>query len=301
MKYTELEACQICPRKCGVNRNEGNVGVCGQTKEIRVARAALHAWEEPCISGKEGSGAVFFSGCNVGCVFCQNRKIAKEGYGKILTIQELAKVFLRLQDKGARNINLVTPTHYILQIRDALILAKEKGLRIPIVYNTSGYELVESLRLLEGLVDIYLPDCKYISEELSAKYSQAKDYFFYASQAIQEMVRQVGEVEFDENGIARKGVIVRHLLLPGHVKEGKAVLSYLHENFGKQIYISIMNQYTPFPYVKEHYPEIDRKVTKREYERLLSYALDIGIENGFMQEGDTAKESFVPAFDGEGV
>lgn len=299
--YQELDSCELCPRRCKVNRNNGEKGVCGQTSAVKVARSALHYWEEPCISGTEGSGAVFFSGCNVGCVFCQNRSIAKEGYGIDVSVEELANLFLDLEKQGANNINLVTPTHYILQIRDAILLAKTKGIKIPFVYNTSGYELVESLRYLDGLVDIYLPDCKYVSKDVAMKYSFASDYFDHTSEAIREMVRQTGPVLFDEKGMAKKGVIVRHLLLPGHVKEAKAVISYLVDTFGDSIYISMMNQYTPFSYVAEKYPEINRKVTKREYERLLDYAFSIGLNNGFMQEGETAKESFVPEFNGEGV
>lgn len=299
--YRELSNCRLCPRECKVNRNNGMTGVCGQTSVVKVARAALHFWEEPCISGEKGSGAVFFSGCNVGCVFCQNRRIAKEGFGVEVSVDKLSDIFMELEKQGANNINLVTPTHYVLQIRDAIILARKKGLRIPFVYNTSGYELVESLRLLEGLIDVYLPDCKYISEDLSGKYSFSGDYFRYAKEAIREMVRQTGPVVFDENGLIQRGVIVRHLLLPGHVREAKAVVSFLYEEFGDAVYISMMNQYTPFSYVAEHYPEINRKVTKREYEKLLEYAFSIGVTNGFMQEGDTASESFVPKFNGEGV
>lgn len=301
MKYEELDACKLCPRKCGVNRNIGKTGACGQTNQIRAARAKLHFWEEPCISGTQGSGAVFFTGCNLGCVYCQNRVISYDGYGEMISEEELAEIFLRLQSEGAANINLVTPTHFVKQIVTALQWAKEKGLSIPIVYNSSGYELVETLKLLDGLVDIYLPDCKYRSKELAKKYSMADDYFEYASKAIEEMYRQTGNVVFGEDGLMKKGVIVRHMLLPGHVKEAKAVVSYLQEQYGDSIYISMMNQYTPFLYVKEHYPEIARKVTKREYDRWVDYALDIGVKNGFIQEGETAKESFIPEFRGEGI
>lgn len=300
-EYIAYSHCEICPRRCGVDRNKGQTGVCGMDHTIYVARAALHFWEEPCISGKKGSGAVFFSGCNVGCVFCQNRVIAKERYGKPVTVEQLCEIFLKLEKQGANNINLVTPTHYILQIRDALLLAKEKGLSIPIVYNTSAYELVDSLKLLDGLVDIYLPDCKYLSTELSFQYSKARDYYQHAQKAIEEMVRQVPEALFDERGMMKKGVIIRHLLLPGHVKEAKKVVETLYDAYGDKVYFSLMNQYTPFSYVKEQYPELDRQVTKREYDRLIQYVLDLGIENAFIQEGNTAKESFVPQFDGEGV
>lgn len=302
----EKYGCNLCPRNCNVDREEGKTGYCGQTDKMYVARAALHMWEEPCISGEEGSGTVFFSGCTLRCIFCQNHRIALgknenlEPIGKEITIQRLKEIFLELQEMGANNINLVTGTHYIPQIAIALILAKMDGLSIPIVYNTSGYERVESLRLLEGLVDVYLPDLKYVSKELSKEYSHAEDYFEVAREAIEEMVRQVGEPEFDKRGFLKKGVIVRHLVLPGSTKDSKAVLDYLWKTYGNKIYISIMNQYTPMEQIKNH-PLLSRKVTKREYEKVVDYALSLGWENGFIQEGETAKESFIPGFNGEGV
>lgn len=302
----EKYGCNLCPRNCNVDREEGKTGYCGQTDKMYVARAALHMWEEPCISGEEGSGTVFFSGCTLRCIFCQNHRIALgknenlEPIGKEITIQRLKEIFLELQEMGANNINLVTGTHYIPQIATALILAKMDGLSIPIVYNTSGYERVESLRLLEGLVDVYLPDLKYVSKELSKEYSHAEDYFEVAREAIEEMVRQVGEPEFDKRGFFKKGVIVRHLVLPGSTKDSKAVLDYLWKTYGNKIYISIMNQYTPMEQIKNH-PLLSRKVTKREYEKVVDYALSLGWENGFIQEGETAKESFIPGFNGEGV
>ena len=253
-----LSACTLCPRACKVNRIAGQIGVCGEGAQIRAARAALHFWEEPCISGKSGSGAVFFSGCSVGCVFCQNQTIAHGETGFSLTSKRLSEIFLDLQAQGANNINLVTPTHFIPQIREALLLAKDAGLFLPIVYNTSGYEKVESLHLLHGLVDIYMPDCKYYSRELSTRYSHCADYFAQTSQAITEMVRQVGiplfngdpeDDSYSDEVLLKKGVLVRHLLLPGCVEDSKKVLSWLHETFGEQIYISIMRQYTPLPQV----------------------------------------------------
>lgn len=297
---TIMGECRLCPRECGVNRLKGQRGYCGVAAELIVARAALHMWEEPCISGKEGSGAVFFSGCSMGCAFCQNRQISRGKQGKIITINRLARLFLDLQQQGANNINLVTAGHYLPQTAQALCLAKQQGLYIPVVYNSSGYEKVEALRMLEGLVDIYLPDFKYMDAELAKKYSFAGDYVKVVKAAIAEMVRQVGAARFDQRGMLQKGVIVRHLLLPGHVKDSKKVVEYLYQTYGNQIYISLMNQYTPMPSMAKD-PLLSRKVTKREYQRLIDYALSLGLENGFIQEGETAKESFIPAFDGEGV
>lgn len=302
----DKNGCNLCPRNCNVDREKGEIGYCGQTDKIYVARAALHMWEEPCISGKEGSGTVFFCGCNLRCIFCQNHKIALgkdvEGVklGKEISISRLKDIFLELQDQGANNINLVTGSHYIPQIAEALRLAKQDSLHIPVVYNTGGYEKVDSLRMLDGLVDIYLPDMKYVSKELSKEYSHAEDYFKVAAMALEEMVRQVGEPEFDDRGYLRKGVIVRHLVLPGSTKDSKAVLEYLYRTYGDRIYISIMNQYTPMEQIKNH-PLLSRKVTKREYQKVVDYALSLGWENGFIQEGETAKESFIPGFNGEGV
>ncbi|MBQ6697034.1 MAG: radical SAM protein [Lachnospiraceae bacterium] len=298
---TLLSNCILCPRKCGANRLVGQTGYCGATDQIVVARAALHMWEEPCISGSVGSGTVFFGGCNLKCVFCQNHSIAIGNCGKEIPLSRLAKIFLELQAKGAANINLVTPTHYIPQIRDALLFAKEQGLTIPIVYNSGGYESAEALRLLKGLVDIYLPDFKYVSSQLSRQYSHAIDYFEQASFALAEMYAQVGTPLFDDQtGMMKRGMIVRHLLLPGQTKDSKKVLRYLHETYGNNIYISIMNQYTPLPQVAA-IPELNRKVTSEEYDRVVNFALRLGIENAFIQEGETAEESFIPPFDMEGV
>ena len=271
-----------------------------------LARAALHFYEEPSISGKEGSGAVFFSGCNLKCVFCQNEKISRGLIGKEVSVEKLADIFLSLESQGANNINLVTPSHFIPQIKEALILAKEKGLSVPIVYNSSAYELPETLKMLEGLVDVYLPDFKYFDEDMALNYSKAANYPEVAKAAIAEMYRQVGEPLFDSRKIMKKGVIVRHLLLPGGVKNAKNVVSYLHETFGDSIYISLMNQYTPLDTASlkeagEQYPALLRKVTKREYERLLDYVLSLDIKNAYFQEGDTALESFIPEFDYTGV
>ena len=297
--------CDLCPRQCNTDRSL-RPGFCNESEKIMLARAALHFFEEPSISGTEGSGAVFFCGCNLKCVFCQNEKISRGLIGKEVSAEELADIFLNLESQGANNINLVTPSHYVYQIKDALIRAKEKGLSIPIVYNSSAYELPETLRLLEGLIDIYLPDFKYMDEELAVKYSNAPGYPDIAKKAIEEMVRQVGAPVFDERGMMKKGVIVRHLLLPAGVKNAKSVVSYLNETYHDSIYISLMNQYTPMdtPSLKkagEKYPDLLRKVTKREYERLLDFVLSLNIENAYFQEGDTASESFIPDFDYTGL
>lgn len=298
---SKMEDCNLCPRACHVDRWQGKRGYCGQTARIRAARAALHMWEEPCISGTAGSGTVFFSGCQVRCVFCQNREIAMGEAGKEISIERLAEIFLELQGKGANNINLVTPTHFVPQIAEALRQAKKNGLSLPVVYNTSSYEKVETLQMMEGLVDIYLPDLKYQSSELSSRYSHAADYFEQATRAIAEMVRQVGEPVFEgEEMLLCRGVIVRHLVLPGQVEDSKAVIRYLYETYGDRIYISIMNQYTPLAGV-EDYPEINRKLTEEEYDEVVDYAIELGVENGFIQEGETAEESFIPAFDLQGI
>ena len=296
----KYENCLLCPRKCGINRSTGQTGVCGVSSEIKVARAALHYWEEPCISGKRGSGAVFFSGCSLHCVFCQNRESSDGKAGKLISKERLSDIFIELADKGANNINLVTPGQYIPDIVWAVNDAKSRGMKLPIIYNTSGYENVTELKLLEGIVDVYLPDFKYMDSTLSARYSRAKDYPSVAKQALSEMVRQQPDVVIDDaTGLIQKGVIVRQLLLPGHVNDAKAVLKYLYDTYHDHVYISMMSQFTPI--ALKDYPEINRTVTRREYERLVDYALEIGITNAFIQEGDVAKDSFIPAFDCEGV
>ena len=292
--------CRLCPRDCKVNRAYEK-GICQVSNKIKIARAALHFWEEPCISGKNGSGAVFFSGCNLHCVFCQNEEISHGKVGQDISVEDLARQFIKLQLQGANNINLVTGTQYIPEIVKAVKLAKEgidsdNKLKIPIIYNTSGYEKVESLKLLEGIVDVYLPDFKYMENELAEKYSHAKDYPEVSKAAIAEMVRQCPEVVFDENGFVTAGVIVRQLLLPGHVNDAKAIIKYLYENYHDQIFISMMSQYTPMPQIASKHPEINRRVTKREYDSLIKYALDLGVENAFIQDRKVAKESFIPEF-----
>ena len=291
--------CDLCPRKCLVDRKKGEKGICGQTENLKVARAALHFWEEPCISGDAGSGAVFFSGCSLHCVFCQNENIANGTVGKEISLERLVDIFLELQEKRANNINLVTPGHFVPQIVKALDQARKEGLTLPVVYNTSSYETVDTIKMLEGYVDIYLPDFKYMSK----KYSHAPDYAEVAKAAIAEMVRQTGKAVFvngDEDNLILSGTIVRHLTLPGCMADSMQIVKYLHDTYGDKIYISIMNQFTPLSNL-EKYPELNRRITDEEYETLVDYAIDIGIENGFIQEGDTAEESFIPAFDCEGV
>ena len=294
-----MAICDLCPRNCLVDRTV-STGYCSMPRQIKIARRALHFWEEPCISGDKGSGAVFFSGCNMKCVFCQNKDISTGGFGKLITGERLTEIFLELQEQGALNINLVTPTHYVPQIIPCLKKAKELGLDIPVVYNTSSYEKPDVIRSLEGLVDIWLPDFKYISDESAKRYSACPDYVRWAKLCLDEMVRQCPEPVFDDDGIMKKGVIVRHLILPGHTEESKDVLDYLHKRYGDRIFISIMSQYTPCTDLSG-YPEINRTLTEKEYEDVVDYAIDIGIENGFIQEGSAASESFIPSFDLKGV
>lgn len=290
---------------CKINRENEQKGICGVTSKLKVARAALHYWEETCISGTKGSGAVFFSGCALHCVFCQNEAIAQGVAGKEIEKERLAEIFLELQEQGANNINLVTPGQYIPHIVWAVEHARSQGLHLPIVYNTSSYERVESLKELEGIVDIYLPDFKYWNPEIAKKYSHAADYPEVARAAIAEMVRQQPESVFHEDAeqdceIMEKGVIVRQLLLPGQLKDAKQIVKYLHETYGNQIYLSFMSQFTPLPHV-EKYPELNRRVSPRTYEKYIDYCLDLGVEQGFIQEGEVAEESFIPDFNGEGV
>lgn len=291
--------CNLCPRECMVDREKGQKGYCRSDHRIFVARADLHMWEEPCISGAAGSGAVFFSGCNLRCVYCQNQQISSGGRGREVSIRELAEIFLRLQEKGAANINLVTPDHYILQIAEAVAKAREEGLLLPIVYNGSGYEKRDAIKNLSGIIDIFLTDFKYMDAALAEKYSKAPDYPEIAKAALEEMVKITGDPAFDEKGMMQRGTIVRHLLLPGHKKNARDVLRYVYGTYGDRVYISLMNQYTPFERLEKYpeYRELCRKVTKREYEAVISYAIALGIENAFLQEGDTAKESFIPEFD----
>lgn len=291
----ELSSCRLCPRGCEVDRLHGKRGFCGAGKDVKIARAALHYWEEPCLSGEKGSGTVFFSYCHLKCVFCQNYEISAEALGQVVSIEELADIFLGLESKGAHNINLVSPTHYVPQIKQGLIIAKDKGLSIPIVYNSSGYESLETLKLLRGYIDIYLPDFKYFKSKYALEYSKAPDYVEITKKAIREMVDQVGTPRFNEEGIMTRGVIIRHLMLPYLMFDSKKIVNYIHEEYGEQVYMSIMNQYTPLERV-ENYPRLNRKIDPRHYDYIIDYALELGVENGFFQEGDTASESFIPPF-----
>lgn len=295
-----LEDCVLCPRECHVNRIKGEKGYCGMDGSVFAARAALHMWEEPCISGENGSGAVFFTGCSLQCCFCQNREIAKGNQGMHVTVDRLTEIFIELWQKGAANINLVTGVHYVPQIIKALEQAKKRGMDIPVVYNSSGYEKEETIDMLNGYIDVYLPDFKYMDQELARKFSHAQNYPEITKKAIEKMTEQTKECYFDEKGYIKKGTIVRHLILPGHTRDSIEILKYLHEKYGNKIYISIMNQYTPVVYNAEC-QELNRKVTKREYEKVLNAALEMGIENGFFQEGKTAEQSFIPAFNFEGI
>ena len=288
----ELDKCMLCPRNCKVNRNKGELGFCKEGNKIRIARYSLHMWEEPIISGTNGSGTIFFSGCNLNCIYCQNYQISEEHKGREITLEEFSNICLKLQKSGANNINIVTGTHFIPLIRDGLLIAKKNGLTIPVVYNTSSYENVEALKLLDGIVDIYLPDLKYYDNLLGEKYSKCKDYFKYATLAIEEMIRQVGSPVIKDN-IMKKGVIVRHLLLPNHLDDSKKIIKYLSK-YNNKIYISIMNQYTPVRNLD--YPNLNTSVSKEDYDELVNYAYDLGIRQAFIQEGNTVKESFIPDF-----
>lgn len=301
-KSTQLnQRCVLCPRECRADRKNGQKGFCGATSEkISIARASLHMWEEECISGKEGSGTVFFSGCTLRCAFCQNYDIARSMIGKEITVDRLADIFIELQDKNANNINLVTPTHYTMEIIEAVSIARKQGLTIPIVYNCSGYEKVETLKLLENIVDIYLTDFKYMDSEIANTYSQAKDYPKIAKMALAEMVRQKCTPQFDDRHMMTSGVIVRHLILPGHTRDSKSIIKYIRDNYKDNVLLSLMNQYTPLDRMKDD-KNLGRRLTRREYNKVVDYAIELGIENGFFQEGKTAKESFIPAFDFEDV
>jgi putative pyruvate formate lyase activating enzyme len=290
-----LNKCLLCPRRCGVNRNKGELGFCRAGDKIKIAKAYLHMWEEPPITGKKGSGTIFFSNCNLRCLFCQNYEIGEDGIGVDISIDRFAEVCLDLQKKGASNINLVTPTHYVPLIIDGIKLAKKMGLTIPIVYNSSGYETVDTIKMLDGIIDVYLPDFKYFSDEYAIKYSGCKDYFKYASNSLKEMVRQKPKCVFDKDGTILSGVVVRHLLIPDMEEESKKILKYLYDTYKNKIYISIMNQYTPVRKCK--YSELNRVVDDKVYDEIIDYAWNIGIRKAFIQEGGTQSESFIPKWD----
>lgn len=290
-----LDNCKICPWECGISRTGGIKGFCRAGEKIRVAKAALHYWEEPCLSGTRGSGAIFFSNCNLRCIFCQNFEISQLAKGKEISLEQFVEICLDLQHQGAHNINLVSPTHYAPLIKEGLKMAKQRGLVLPIIYNSNGYEKVETLQALAGLVDIYLPDLKYYTDQVARKYSQADNYFFYASQAVQEMFRQVGNPRFDEEGIMKKGLLIRHLLLPGQEQDSRKILEWIAREMSPDVYVSVMGQYTPVFRAKE-YPELNRRVAREEYEDIIEYFFNVGLHNGFMQGLDSAEETFIPDF-----
>ncbi len=289
-----LKNCNLCPRNCYTNR-EKKTGFCGMKNKMVIARASIHQWEEPCISGKNGSGTIFFSGCNLKCIFCQNYQISTKQIGQEVSIEEFATICLNLQKQGAHNINLVTPTHFVPLIIEGIKLAKKKGLKIPIVYNTSGYEKKETIQMLNGIIDIYLPDFKYYDDKYALHYSHAKDYSQYGKEALQEMVKQVGNPVFDDQGMMIKGVIVRHLMLPGLKEDTKKILKYLYHTYHHKIYISIMNQYTPIKNFQIN-KNLNQTILESDYDEVINYALDLGIKKAFIQEGGTQDKSFIPDF-----
>ena len=295
-----LRSCRLCPRRCGANRTQGCTGFCRAGALPRVALASLHHWEEPCISGTRGSGTVFFSRCNLACMFCQNHDISQSDKGSDIKVARLAEIFLEQQERGAHNLNLVTPTPYVPQIIEALSLARRSGFSLTVVYNTSAYETLETIESLRGWVDVFLPDLKYHSDDLAKLLSQAPDYFFHAIEAIQAMINQTGPCVFDTEGFLRSGVLIRHLALPGQGSDSRKVLSAIRERFGPDVWFSLMNQYTPQPRMKA-FPELQRRLTEEEYDDLIDYALSLGLENGFIQEAGAASEQFIPAFDLTGI
>lgn len=292
----DLVKCEICPHKCGIDRTKKEIGRCKSTDKIKIALYSVHHFEEPCISGENGSGTVFFSNCNLNCIYCQNYEISQEGKGKEISIEELADIFIEQQNRNVENINLVTPTSYTLQIIEAIKIAKKKGLTIPIIYNTNGYERVETLKLLEGYVDVYLPDLKYYDDKIAMKYSKIKNYFEIATKAIQEMYRQVGSPKLDKRGMFRKGVMIRHLVLPNNIENSKNILKWIKENIDEDVYIDIMAQYFPTYKAKEN-NELNRKLTKEEYQEIENYVYQLDIKNGYMQELGEHEEEYVPKWD----
>ena len=290
-----LEKCTICPHKCGIDRTK-NPGRCKSTDKIKIALYSIHNFEEPCISGNNGSGTIFFSNCNMNCVYCQNYEISQLGKGKEITIEELADIMIEQQEKGVENINLVTPTSYALHIIESIKIAKSKGLQIPIVYNTNGYENIETLKLLEGYIDIYLPDLKYYYNELGQELSNVKNYFEIATEAIKEMYRQVGSPQLNENGIMKKGLMIRHLVLPNNIENSKKILKWIKENIDNNVYVSIMAQYFP-TYKAKNIDNLNRKLTKKEYEEIENYLFDLDLENGYIQELGEHEEEYVPKWE----
>ena len=289
----KLERCEICPHRCKVDRTNNQIGRCKSKDTVKIAKFSIHKFEEPCISGKNGSGTVFFSNCNLSCEFYQNYEISQKGYGKEITIEELADIFIKQQENKVNNINLVSPTSYAIQIIEAIKIAKKKGLNIPIIYNTNGYENISTIKLLKGYIDVYLPDLKYAENDLGKKYSKVENYFEIASSAIKEMYNQVGKIEFDEEGLIKKGVIIRHLILPNHIENSKKVLSWINSNLPKDIFVSIMAQYFP-TYNAKKIKDLNRKITKNEYKRIEEFLYSLDIENGYIQDIGENEEEYVP-------
>ncbi len=290
------EKCNICPHECKINRLNKEAGRCKAKDKVKIALYSTHNFEEPCISGSKGSGTVFFSNCNLNCVYCQNYEISQLGRGKEITVQDLANIFLKQQENEVENINLVTPTSYVLQIIEAIKIAKNKGLKIPIIYNTNAYEKVETLKLLEGYIDVYLPDLKYAENEIAKKYSNINNYFEIATKAIKEMVRQVGNPKLNDNGIIQKGVIIRHLVLPNNIQNSKKVLKWIKENLPSKIFVSIMAQYFP-TYKAKELEDLNRKLTKEEWKEIEDFVCELEIENGYMQELGEHEEEYVPKWE----
>ena len=291
-----LEKCNICPHNCNINRDNGEIGRCKSTNKIKIALVSLHKYEEPCISGENGSGTVFFSNCNLKCIYCQNYEISHLGYGKEVSINELADIFIKQQQNGANNINLVTPTMYVYQIIEAIKIAKNNGLKIPIIYNTNSYENVKTIKDLNGYIDVYLPDLKYYSDELARKYSKVDKYFENATKAIQEMYKQVGNPIFDEKGIIKRGIIIRHLVLPNYIQNSKNILRWIKNNFSDDIYVSIMSKYFP-SYKGLEDDKLNRKLTKKEYNIIESYVYELGLKNGYLQDLEENEIQYVPKWE----
>lgn len=295
----KLQTCTLCPINCGTNRTKQK-GSCGASDKLIVSKAFLHQWEEPCISGSKGSGTIFFSGCNLHCVFCQNHNISQACFGKEITTLRLAEIMLELELQGAYNINLVTPTPYVHHIIEAVSIAKQKGLNLPIVYNTNSYDAIETIEMLKGTVDIYLPDIKYMNNKYALKYSKVPHYFDYASEAIKAMINQVGFPSFDENGIMKKGVLIRHMIMPDMLEDSKNILRWIKDELGMSAYVSLMCQYTPM-YKAHQYEEINRKLDDWEYEYIIAFFFKLGLENGFVQDYSSATTDYVPNFDLSGL
>lgn len=293
----ELNSCRLCPRECGVDRLSGKSGFCGACKKVRIARAALHFWEEPCISGDTGSGTVFFSNCTMKCVYCQNYEVSTNNLGYEVTIEGLADIFLDLQKQGANNINLVTPTHYVPQLIKALDIAKHNGMSLPVVYNTGGYESVRTIEMLNGYVDIYMPDFKYYNDDIAVKYSNAYNYRETVIKALDAMYKAVGKPVFDENGIMQKGMVIRHLMLPNLLNDTVHIINHINKKFGNNVYFSLMSQYTPIRYI-EDIPSLNEKLDMKKYDEAVKLCERLGMENVFLQEGEAASESFIPEFSG---